>query len=97
LVSGNPVYAGLVKTASLRNSSPMQSKPPTKEQMFTKLSEFYRRIDPEKNEQDIRDLALWASVYGEDALYAKLRKKYGTDPLISSAPRLVLRDEDVKF
>jgi len=90
--SGNPVYTGLRLSASGAGSAK-----PTTEQIREKLSVFYSRVDPNKDANDIKDLADWATVHGEEALYIKLRKKYGADPNTfikrAKGPKLLFSDE----
>ena len=74
--SGNPIYTGIVRDRSA-------ATPPIKlsrDQIFTKLKTFYNKVDPGKSEADIKDLSDWVMVYGEEALYVKLRRKYACDP-----------------
>ena len=99
--SGNPVFSGVAREASVRLSTPRNLEPikPSKEQIFDKLRGFYGQVDPSKKLADIDDLAKWVILHGEEALYVKLRQKYGTDPNSLPArtqPKLVFKD-DVEF
>ena len=88
----NPVF-------KQESSGNLKQEQLTEEQILQKLRNFYSKVDPGKNDQDIQDLAKWAFFNGEAALYQKLRKKFGVDPNIISeegAPRekLVLSGEN---
>ena len=83
--SGNPVYAGVAREANVRLStrsvaSAAPPAKPTREQIVEKLRMYYQKVDPNKKIEDINDLATWVMLNSEEALYVKLRKKYGTDP-----------------
>jgi len=82
--SGNPVYAGIKEEArhsvGTAKASPQGAPKLTRDQVFDKLTQFYAKVDPNKNVADISDLSNWIMVHGEEALYVKLRKKYGMDP-----------------
>jgi len=89
--SGNPVYTGIVRDSAKFSTPPLKL---TKDYVFDKLRRFYEKIDPQKSVTDINDLTDWVMYHGEEALYIKLRKKYGADPntvgVSASQPKLVL-------
>jgi hypothetical protein len=97
--SGNPVYQGIragsspAGSAGARQSVGAPLQPLSADAIMDKLSRFYAKFDPNKPVGDLHDLVKFVQAKGEEALYAKLRKKYGADPNSMQSTTFKLTDD----